>query len=120
MATKLKYVRFIVALGLLAVGLVNVSAMPEYQYWRTYYTTAAKTTECGYANVACNGTQYSGCFTSPYYTDEFIAYCGSSGSDCEDAKVGSECDDNFNNGGHPGIDMGDPNCWPCYSRFETL
>ena len=118
MKNKMNYVRLLVALLLLTAAVTQLFAMPEYQYWRTYYTNASKTTECGYANVACNGTQYSGCFTSPYYDDEFIAYCGSSGSDCEEAKVFTQCDDNFNNDSDGHIDMADQGCWPCYSTFE--
>lgn len=121
MGNKMNYVRLFVALLLLTAGLAHMTAGPPYQYWRTYYTDSSKTVECGYANVACGGTTYSGCWTA-YHDDEFVAYCGGSGSDCEEYKESSECADNFDNDSpYDGqIDMEDPSCWPCYSRFETF
>jgi hypothetical protein len=119
METKMKYIRLFVALLLLSAGLAHLTAGPPYQYWRTYYTDATRTVECGYANVACNGTTYSGCFTSEYYADEFMAYCGSNGSDCELAKVGTECADYFDNDEDSYTDQGDQACWPCYATHES-
>ena len=52
MKSKMNYVRLFVALLLLAAATTQILAMPEYQYWRTYYTDSSKTVECGYANVA--------------------------------------------------------------------
>ena len=114
---QLKYARLLIALLLLAAGLVQLTASPATTYWRTYYTDASKTVECGYADVACNGTHYSGCWTS-YYTDEILGTCGGSGSDCDEAKVGSECADHFDNDGDGKIDGSDSGCVPCYARFE--
>lgn len=112
-----KSLRPLFALVLLAAGVVQLVASPPYQYWRTYYTDASKTVECGYADVSCSGTHYSGCWTA-HHNDEYLAACGSGGGACDDAKIGSECADNFDNDGVGGADLDDADCQPCLARFE--
>ena len=105
---KLRSRAWVILIVIVLLFGTNMSiAMPPYQFWRTYYTDATKTVECGYANHACNGTTYSGCRTE-YYVDEIIARCGGN-DDCV-IPDNTNCRDGIDNDHDGKTDWSDPGC----------
>lgn len=95
----MKTVRAAVVLLILAFGIFDLAAGNPWEYERTYYTDATKTTECGHKSTWCNGSITTGTVTS-YYDTEYIWPC-----------YGGSCTDNIDNDIDGMTDFGDPSCF---------
>jgi hypothetical protein len=96
----MKTVRATVVLLILAFGIFDLAAGNPWQYERTYFTDASKTTECGHKSAWCAGSTSTGCNTI-YYETEYVWPCGGTAT----------CEDNADNDGDGMIDFGDASCF---------
>lgn len=116
---KKPILRIALALTLLAGVSMYLTAGSPYQYTRTYYTDASKTTPCGETMVTCSGSQHWGCYSS-YHDDIYDAPCGGSGGgggNCRDTLSG-QCTDGIDNDLDGKWDWDDDDC-TCGSSWES-
>lgn len=117
----IKAVRVSLALALLSIGTVQLSAARTSQYERHYFTDASFSEQCGGALVFCDGAEYWGCYDSPYYVHDELPSCTTPGDNPNDPPGGQlgypencSCKDGFDNDHDGKVDMDDPSCaaWP--------
>ena len=117
---KKTIVRIAVVLTLVALSLYLTAGSP-YQYTRTYYTNASKTTPCGETQVTCSGSQHWGCY-SAYHDDIYDAPCGTGGGGGDDGScnltLSGQCTDGIDNDNDHRMDWEDPQC-TCGSAWEV-